>query len=429
MFCEKFKRDCYAETDLTFLVNISDSIAHSKDIYKDLELIAKKICEYLRAQYCIFTLVDHYQDRIMIDSAYGLTDEEKKKGIYKIGEGIIGEVVSNEKPVIIPDIFKSDKFLNRIGIVPQEYSMTAFLCVPVIVKNEIKATLSIHKGHRGINDFSAELKFLNIVGMLIGRNISIRQKQIEELEELRKENKRLKGFKTYKPENIIGNTSLMNDLYNLIDRVAQTNTTVMIRGESGVGKELIAEAIHNASLKADKPFIKVNCSALPESLIESELFGHEKGAFTGANSTHIGRFEMANGGTIFLDEIGDIPLSVQVKLLRTIQQRQIERVGGNKTIDIDVRIIAATNKDLENLINENKFRDDFYYRINVFPIYVPALRERRADIPLLIDHFIDKLNKRNKTKIKRITSGALDLLMLYHWPGNIRELENVIERA
>lgn len=429
MFCEKYKRDCYAETDLTFLVNISNNIAHSKNIYSDLEFIAKKICEFLHGQYCIFTLVDHYQNKIMIDSAYGLTDEEKKKGIYKIGEGIIGEVVSSKRPIVVQNIFKSDRFLNKIGILPQKSGIIAFLCVPIIVKNEIKATLSIHKAHNGTGDFSAELKFLNIVGMLIGRNISIRQKEIEELEELRKENKRLKGFKSYKPENIIGNTSLMNDLYSLMDRVAQTNTTVMIRGESGVGKELIAEAIHNSSLRADKPFIKVNCSALPESLIESELFGHEKGSFTGANTTHIGRFEMANGGTIFLDEIGDIPLSIQVKLLRTIQQRQIERVGGNKTIDIDVRIITATNKDLEAMIKENTFRDDFYYRINVFPIYVPALRERRADIPLLIDHFIEKLNKRNKTRIKRITSGALDMLMLYSWPGNIRELENVIERA
>ncbi len=429
MFCEKYKRDCYAETDLNFLVEISNNIAHSKDIYKDLESIAKKICDYLHARYCIFTLVDHFQNRIMVDSAYGLTDEEKKKGIYKIGEGIIGEVVSTERPVVIPDISQSEKFLNKIGIVPQKDPMMAFLCVPILVKNEIKATLSIHKLHRGLDDFSAEMKFLNIIGMLIGRNISIRQKEIEELDELRKENKRLRGGKTYKPENIIGNSSLMSDLYDLIDRVAQTNSTVMIRGESGVGKELIAEAIHDASLRADKPFIKVNCSALPESLIESELFGHEKGSFTGANTTHIGRFEMANGGTIFLDEIGDIPLTIQVKLLRTIQQRQIERVGGNKTIDIDVRIITATNKDLEKLIEEGTFRDDFYYRINVFPIYVPALHERRADIPLLIDHFIDKLNKRNNTKIKRITSGALDMLMLYSWPGNIRELENVIERA
>ncbi|MDR0699475.1 MAG: sigma 54-interacting transcriptional regulator [Tannerella sp.] len=429
MFCEKYKRVCYADTDLTFLVNISNVISHSQDIYKDLERVLEELCEYLNAQYSIITIVDRYYDRIMINSAFGLTEEEKKKGIYKIGEGVVGEVVSTEQPIVIPDIAKNDKFLNRTGITFQNNKPVAFLCVPIIIKNEITGTLSVHKEHAGISDFSPEIKFLNIIGMLIGRNISIRRKQIEELDELRKENMRLKGVKLFKPENIIGNTSLMSDLYSMIERVCSTNTTVMIRGESGVGKELIAEAIHNASPRASKPFVKVNCSALPETLIESELFGHEKGAFTGANAQHTGRFEMANEGTVFLDEIGDVPLSMQVKLLRVIQQRQIERVGGNKTIDIDVRIITATNRNLENMIKEGAFREDFYYRINVFPIYVPALRERRADIPILIDHFIDKLNKRNGTKIKRITGGALDMLMVYSWPGNIRELENVIERA
>jgi Nif-specific regulatory protein len=429
MFCEKYKRICYADSDLTFLVNISNIISHSQDIYKDLERVLEELCEYLNAQYSIITIVDRNCDRIMINSAYGLTEEEKKKGIYKVGEGVIGEVVGAEQPVVIPDISKSNKFLNRTGVTFLDNKPMAFLCVPLVVKNEITGTLSIHKVHAGITDFSAEVKFLNIIGMLIGRNISVRRKQIEELNELRKENMRLKGGKLFKPENIIGNSSLMNDLYSIIERVSPTGTTVMIRGESGVGKELIAEAIHNASPRAAKPFVKVNCSALPETLIESELFGHEKGAFTGANTMHAGRFEMANGGTIFLDEIGDVPLSIQVKLLRVMQQRQIERVGGNKTIDIDVRIITATNRNLENMIKEGDFREDFYYRINVFPIYVPALRERRADIPILIDHFINKLNERNGMKIKRITGGALDMLMVYSWPGNIRELENVIERA
>jgi len=221
----------------------------------------------------------------------------------------------------------------------------------------------------------------------------------------------------------------MHDLYRIIEKVSPTNSTVIIRGESGVGKELIAEAIHNASDRMSKPFIKVNCSALPENLIESELFGHEKGSFTGATSSHIGRFEMANKGTIFLDEIGDLPLSIQIKLLRAIQQRQIERIGGSHTIDIDVRIITATNRNLEEMIKQKLFREDFYYRINVFPIYVPALREHCTDIPILIDHFIEKLNKRSGTNVKRITGGALDMLMMYSWPGNIRELENVIERS
>lgn len=429
MFCEKYKRACYADSDLNFLVNISNVISRSQDIYKDLELVLEELCEYLNAQYSIITIVDRNCNRIMISSAYGLTEDEKKKGIYKTGEGVVGKVVSTEQPVVIPDIVASGEFLNRTGITFNSAKPMAFLCVPIIIKNEITGTLSIHKTHSGLIDFSAEIKFLNIVGMLIGKNISVRRKQIEELDELRKENMRLKGAKLFKPENIIGNSSLMNDLYNMIERVSSTNTTVMLRGESGVGKELIAEAIHNASPRASRPFVRVNCSALTETLIESELFGHEKGAFTGANTMHTGRFEVADGGTIFLDEIGDIPLSMQVKLLRVLQQKQIERVGGNKTIDIDVRIIAATNRNLETMIKEDTFREDFYYRLNVFPIYVPALRERRADIPILTDHFIDKVNKKNGTKIKRITSGALDMLMVYSWPGNIRELENVIERA
>ncbi|MDR1722367.1 MAG: sigma 54-interacting transcriptional regulator [Tannerella sp.] len=430
MFCDKYKRVCYADSDLSFLMSISSEIAHSADLHKDLEAVLGELCKYLNAQYCFITIVDRNDDRIMIGSAYGLTDEEKKKGIYKIGEGIIGEVVRTEKPIVIPDISKSDRFLNKIGVNSTVGDdPMAFLCVPIIDKNETIGTLSIHKVHPKLNDFSADIKFLSIIGLLIRRNLSIRRKQIEELDELRKENKRLKGDKGFRPDNIVGNSSLMHDLYSLIERVSPTNSTVMIRGESGVGKELIAEAIHNASPRASKPFIKVNCSALSESLIESELFGHEKGSFTGASDRYIGRFEAADGGTIFLDEIGDVPLSIQVKLLRVIQQRQIERVGGNRTIDIDVRVITATNKNLEDMIRRGEFREDFYYRINVFPIYVPALRERRADIPILIDHFIDKLNKRNGMGIKRITGGALDLIMVYHWPGNIRELENVIERS
>jgi Nif-specific regulatory protein len=429
MFCDKYKRACYADSDLSFLLNISVVIAHSSDIHKDLELILEEVCKYLDARYSFITIVDRDDDVIMIGSAYGLTEAERKKGIYKTGEGIIGEVVSSGEPVVIPDISKSDKFLNKIGLAMKGKRPMAFLCVPIINNNVVIGTLSIHKLHPDLTDFSADEKFLSIIGMLIGKNITIRRKHIAELDELRKENLRLKGDRSFKPDNIIGNSALMHDLYSMIEKVSPTNSTVMIRGESGVGKELIAEAIHNASPRCGKPFVKVNCSALSETLIESELFGHEKGSFTGADHTRAGRFEVANGGTLFLDEIGDIPLSVQVKLLRVIQQRQIERVGGNKSIDIDVRLITATNKNLEEMLKNNTFREDFYWRINVFPIFVPALRERKADLPLLIDHFISKINKRNGMNIKRITGGALDLLMVYNWPGNIRELENVIERS
>ncbi len=429
MICERIRRNCYAETDLTFLVNISNTISHSQDLYKDLEIILEELCTFLDAQYSMITIIDRNDDKIMISTVFGLTDEEKSRGIYKIGEGIVGEVVKSGVPFVIKDIAKDPRFLNKTGVKRADDKLMAFLCVPIIIENEIMGTLSIHKIHLDTVDFSPEIKFLSIVGVLIAKNVSVRRKQIGELEKLRKENQYLKNRETFRPDNIVGNSSLMRELYSLIERVAPTGSTVMIRGESGVGKELIAEAIHDNSTRASKPFVKVNCSALPENLIESELFGHEKGAFTGANSSHIGRFEMANGGTIFLDEIGDIPLSVQVKLLRVLQQRQIERIGGNKIIDIDVRIITATNRDLEKMIKDNTFREDLYYRINAFPVYVPALRERCADIPILVDHFIAKLNKRNNTDIERITGGALDMLMIYFWPGNVRELENVIERA
>jgi len=431
MFCEKRGKECYLDTDIEFLANVSNLISHSDDLYSNLELLMDDLCVFFEAKYSIMTIVDQVRGKIMLSASHGLTKTEKSKGIYSIGEGIIGQVVETGEAVVISDISKEKRFLNKTGVSKHadNDSVMAFLCVPVIIKNEAVGTLSIHKVHAGDSDFEHEMKFLNIIATLIGKNVSIHRKHIEELEELRKENRRLQSDKPFRPDNIVGNSALMNDLYQLIERVAPTNSTVMIRGESGVGKELIAEAIHKASPRAKFPFVKVNCSALPETLIESELFGHEKGSFTGAESSHTGRFEMANGGTVFLDEIGDVPPSIQVKLLRVLQQRQFERVGGSKTITVDVRVITATNRNLEEMIQDNSFREDFYYRINVFPIYVPALRERKADITMLTDHFIAKINKRNGTHVKRITGGALDLLMLYNWPGNIRELENVIESA
>jgi Nif-specific regulatory protein len=221
----------------------------------------------------------------------------------------------------------------------------------------------------------------------------------------------------------------MRQVYEQIAQVARTNTTVLIRGESGTGKELIAHAIHYNSLRARRPFVKVSCAALPDTLIESELFGFEKGAFTGAQARKKGRFEMAEGGTLFLDEIGDLNLSTQVKLLRVLQEREFERLGGTETIKVNVRLIAATNKDLEQAIAEGSFREDLYYRLNVFAIFVPPLRERKPDVLLLADHFLGKYAREHAKSIKRISTPAIDMLTSYHWPGNVRELENCIERA
>ena len=266
---------------------------------------------------------------------------------------------------------------------------------------------------------------------MIAQAVKLRQSIQEERQRLLEENNRLQARlkDKFRPANIIGNSNEMQDVFDLIAQVSRSDATVLIRGESGTGKELVAHALHYSSQRADKPFIKVNCAALPETVIESELFGHEKGAFTGAIQTRKGRFEIANGGTIFLDEIGDLSPTTQVRLLRVLQEKEFERVGGNQTIRTDVRIIAATNSHLENLLDSSEFREDLYYRLNVFPIHIPALRDRRSDITLLCDFFTEKYRTQNEKSIRRISTPAIELLTNYHWPGNVRELENCIERA
>jgi len=239
----------------------------------------------------------------------------------------------------------------------------------------------------------------------------------------------LPAFAPTRSGGLVGTSDAMRSVYEMVDQVAPSDATVLITGESGTGKELVAAEIHRASRRSDGPLVKVNCAALPESIIESELFGHEKGAFTGAVNQRKGRFELAHGGSIFLDEIGELSPQVQVKLLRVLQEREIERIGGSSTVKVDVRVIAATNRNLEDELRAGRFREDLYYRLNVFPIRVPPLRERKSDIVLLADHFAEKYAERNGKLIRRISSPALDLLTSYHWPGNVRELENCIERA
>jgi two-component system NtrC family response regulator/two-component system response regulator HydG len=233
----------------------------------------------------------------------------------------------------------------------------------------------------------------------------------------------------YRFENIIGRSPEMMEVYRLIEQVAPTQASILITGESGTGKELIAQAIHQRSTRRDAPFVKVSCAALPETLLESELFGHERGAFTGALARRAGRFEISAGGTIFLDEIGDIAPAMQVKLLRFLQERQFERVGGNQTLTVDVRVIAATHRNLQTMIHEGKFRDDLYYRLNVIDIPLPPLRARGQDIPLLVDYFIRRFGASNDKQVERVSDDALAALMAYHWPGNVRELEHAIERS
>lgn len=349
---------------------------------------------------------------------------------YRKGEGVTGKVLETGKPELIPIMSEDPRFQNRVYLRKNaEENPASFICVPIILGKETVGTLSVDMPLQSIERLHGSQKILSIVASLIANDVHNRRIARQEREELEHENKVLRDelMEKFQPKNIIGSSSPMSEVFKRIHQVAESDTTVLIRGKSGTGKELVASAIHYGSLRSKKPFIKVNCAALSENLLESELFGHEKGAFTGASLQRKGRIEEAEGGTLFLDEIGDFSPSVQVKILRVIQEREFERVGSNLSIKANVRIIAATNKDLEKAVREDHFRQDLYYRINVFPIFLPPLRERKSDIQQLANHFIEKYSRKTGRNISRISTTAINMLVSYHWPGNVRELENCIE--
>jgi Nif-specific regulatory protein len=348
---------------------------------------------------------------------------------YRKGEGITGQVLESGKARIVPLVADEPRFKGRLHNRSDE--PLSFICVPILVENSTVGTLSVDCDAQDMDSLEELMRFLQIVATMVANDVVARRTARMERQALETENIRLRSemMEKFQPENMIGNSRQMHDVYTRIHQVAASDTTVLIRGESGTGKELVASAIHYSSGRAKKPFVKVNCAALNENLLESELFGHEKGAFTGALQTRIGRVQEAEGGTLFLDEIGDFSPTTQVKLLRVLQERTYERVGSNELRTANVRIIAATNADLETAILENKFRQDLFYRINVFPIYLPALRARRDDILMLTNFFMKKYSARMDVQIRRISTPAINMLMAYHWPGNVRELENTIEYA
>ncbi|MCF7943124.1 MAG: nif-specific transcriptional activator NifA [Spirochaetia bacterium] len=420
--------------ELPLLLTISKILDDSEDLKQIIAPILTALAEHSPMIRGAITLLNRETDEILIESSYGLTEKQQKRGRYQLGEGITGQVVKTGKPIIIPDIAHSQTLINRTGAELNEQKTdvrTAFLSVPIKIGNNTIGTLNVTCRNHDSFDLSVYIKLLSIISSMIARAVKLRQEIREEKERLQAENDRLlqELKERFQPANIIGKAQAIQETFDLIGQVCKSEATVMIRGESGTGKELVAYEIHYNSFRADKPFIKVNCAALPESIIESELFGHEKGAFTGAVAARKGRFELADQGTLFLDEIGELSPQMQVKLLRVLQEQEFERVGGNKTIKVNVRLITATNRNLEEEITKGRFREDLYYRLHVFPIHIPPLRQRKSDIMLLCDHFIEKYNKRNHRSVKRITSAAIDLLMSYHWPGNVRELENCIERA
>jgi Nif-specific regulatory protein len=350
---------------------------------------------------------------------------------YKVGEGITGTVFKTGKPVVVPQVSKEPMFLNRAGQRNITDSDVSFVCVPILIANNPIGTLGVDLPFLRERDYDRSVKFLTIVGAMLSQSVKVQTLLDSERQRLLAENVHLQEElrERYDFSHIIGTSGRMRKVYEQIVQVAPTNTTALIRGESGTGKELIAHAIHYNSPRAKKSFIRVSCAAFPDTLIESELFGYEKGAFTGAIARKKGRFEMAEGGTLFLDEIGEISPAIQVKLLRVLQEKEFERLGGTETLRADVRLITATNKNLEKAMTEGTFREDLYYRLNVFTILVPPLRERKPDIMLLADYFLEKYAKDHTKNIKRISTPAIDMLTSYHWPGNVRELQNIVERA
>jgi len=418
--------------EVSLLFEVSQLLDGSIDLNQVISPVLKAIADQMGLERGTISLLNRNTNEISIEAAYGLSDSQRKKGRYRLGEGITGKVVQSGKPMVIPNIADDPTFLNRTGARQTKTRRNvSFICVPIKLGSETIGALSCDRPFSSQMELDEDVRLLSILVSMIAQAVKLRREVQEERQRLLEENDRLQAKlkDRFKPSNIIGNSHAMQEVFDLIAQVSKSDATVLIRGESGTGKELVAHAVHYNSLRAERTFIKVNCAALPETIIESELFGHEKGAFTGAVSMRQGRFERANGGTIFLDEIGDLSPATQVKLLRVLQEKEFERVGGNDTIRSNVRVITATNHDLEKLVEANKFREDLYYRLNVFPIHLPPLRERKSDITLLADYFIEKYGNQFGKSIKRITTSAIELLMIYHWPGNVRELENCIERA
>ncbi|GMO48744.1 MAG: sigma-54-dependent Fis family transcriptional regulator [Termitinemataceae bacterium] len=406
----------------------------------------------------MITLLDRSSGLLKIEEAYGLSKEEKTRGVYRLGEGLVGRVFESGSAICVADLSKEQRFLNRAkNRTREDMQGMSYICTPIRASTGIIGTLSAERSiGKGKSSkiiekiMSRDCILLEKVAVVIADSHKLRERILEEQFKFFKDSNFLSAgttkssFYAKNQDNegtynegtyldsgckIIGKSGTMKEVFSLISHVAPSEANVLIAGESGTGKELVAAEICRLSKRAALPFVKVNCAALPQSIIESELFGHEKGSFTGALAMRKGRFEMADTGTLFLDEIGELPLQIQVKLLRVLQEKEIERVGGTETLKVNVRIIAASNRNLEEEVKQGRFREDLFYRLNVFMLLIPPLRERKSDIMLLADHFTEKYAKKNEKLIKRISSPAIDLLTGYHWPGNVRELENCIERA
>lgn len=423
-------RESTEKFELMALHSITQLIGTAVDLETTLSNILKVLNDTLRMERATLLLIDEETQLLTIRASCGLSAEEELRGVYKPDEGICGQIFQSRYPFVVPDIHGEPLFLNRTGARPG-FSKTklSFLGVPVLVRGNPVGVLTVDRLFGPEVSFDEDIRFLTVLSTLIAQFLQLHEEIRRKEARLKEENRSLKA-KLHNLNDghfIVGHSKPMQDVFSIVAKISQSSVTALLLGESGTGKELVARAIHDSSIRKDKPFIKVNCAALPETLLESELFGHEKGAFTGAHAARQGRFELADNGTIFLDELGEMPLSLQSKILRVLQEREFERLGGTKTLNVDVRIIAATNVSLEQAIMAGKFRADLYYRLNVVPIILPPLRDRKEDIPILFNHFLLKSNQRNGRNIK-MTSELLDFLMNYRWTGNVREMQNMVER-
>jgi Nif-specific regulatory protein len=415
---------------LSDLLEVSQTLGATLNLRNALQRVLAILEESHGTIAGVIVLREGEAGELTVEAATGPAASQRPS--YRLGDGIIGRVVQSGRPIVVPQVSREPLFLDRSGVFRRSgREEMSYLCVPIRVEHRCTGALGVALPYQPDRVYEQEGKFFGVVGSMIGQAVRVHHLVEAERKRLLDENTKLRRELTerYDIRNLVGSSRAMQTVYEQVAQVAGTNTTVLIRGESGTGKELVAHAIHYSSPRARKPFVKVSCAALPESLVESELFGYEPGAFTDARAQKKGRFELAHGGTIFLDEIGELTPSTQVKLLRVLQEREFERLGGVQPIRVNVRVVAATNKDLEEAVRKGGFREDLYYRLNVYSIYLPPLRERKTDIPLLADHFIDKHAAGHGKEVRRIATSAIDMLMSYHWPGNVRELENCIERA
>lgn len=418
----------FAYKEINLLYEVAVMLTSTTEINESIEKAMRRLKQHGYLERCALFRKKEDADELELLASIDLEPYQKKVATYRFGEGATGLAAKSREPIVIENIHNNINYLNKMGNISTQ--MVSYVAVPLLQDEEVIGVISANIGKSSPLNFDEIVRMLTIVGSLFVGSLKAQQtitKEKESLTELKTYYKE-EMQKDYKFENIVGRSTRMQQVFGMINTVAPTDATILIRGETGTGKELIATAVHNLSRRQNGPFIKLNCAAISETLLESELFGHEKGAFTDARDMRKGRFELADGGTLFLDEIGDITPSLQVKLLRILQEQEFERVGGNKTIKTNVRLVAATNRNLEEMVRKGEFREDLFYRLNVIPINLPPLRERYEDVKLLIEHYLHRFMKEHR-KTMQFTKGAMELLLDYPWPGNIRELQNTMERV